>query len=71
MLRLADAVGASGLAVYAIVALILFVIAFLVILIQIAAPARTSLYERASRMPLDDSTSQSPGEFARHGGFPQ
>jgi hypothetical protein len=60
MIRLSDVVGASGLAGYAIAALILFIVAFLFVLIPIVAPARSAFYERASRMPLDDDTSPAP-----------
>ncbi len=60
MIRLSDIVGASGLSGYAIVALVLFFIAFVLILIPIVAPQRDAFYERASRMPLDDSTPQTP-----------
>lgn len=65
MLRLSDAVGAAGFVDFAIVALILFFLAFLLVLIPILAPARNALYERASRMPLDDGI-QTPAH-AREG----
>ena len=54
MIHLADAVGASGLAFYAIVAMVLFIIAFLLILIPILAPGRAARYERARLLPLDE-----------------
>jgi uncharacterized membrane protein YtjA (UPF0391 family) len=53
---LADAVGASGLSGYAIVALVLFVFAFVLILIPLMAPSRDAEYEADGRMPLDDLT---------------
>ncbi|MFI5312172.1 MAG: cbb3-type cytochrome oxidase subunit 3 [Gemmatimonadales bacterium] len=61
MTRLSDAVGASGLAGYAIVALVMFLIAFVLVLIPIFAPARRATYDRASMMPFDDDTSPAPG----------
>lgn len=60
MVRLSDIVGASGLAGYAIVALVLFFVAFLFVLIPIFAPARKSLYDRAARLPLDDPPGSAP-----------
>ena len=60
MIRLSDIVGASGLAGYAIVALVLFIIAFLVVLIPIFAPARKGMYDRAARMPLDEPAPPAP-----------
>jgi hypothetical protein len=56
MKSLADVVGASGLSGYAIVALVLFVFAFLLILIPLMAPSRDAEYEADGRMPLDDLT---------------
>ena len=62
MQRLSDVVSASGLAGYAVVALVLFFIAFILILIPIASHGRDALYERASRMPLDDAVPDSSRE---------
>ncbi|MBI1809400.1 MAG: cbb3-type cytochrome c oxidase subunit 3 [Gemmatimonadetes bacterium] len=62
MRSIADVVGASGLSGYAIVALILFFLAFLAVLAAVLSPARSSYYERAGRLPLDDLTPQTPRE---------
>jgi len=59
---IADVVGASGLSGYAIVALILFFLAFVVVLGSVLSPSRSSYYERAGRIPLDDLTPQTPRE---------
>jgi hypothetical protein len=56
MKSLADVVGASGLSGYAIVALVLFVFAFLLILIPLVAPSRDAEFEADGRLPLDDLT---------------
>ena len=56
MKSLADVVGASGLSGYAIVALVLFVFAFLLILIPLMAPSRNADFEADGRLPLDDLT---------------
>jgi cbb3-type cytochrome oxidase subunit 3 len=60
MVRLSDIVGASGLAGYAIVALVLFFAAFLLVLIPIFAPARREMFDRAARMPLDEPAPGAP-----------
>lgn len=54
MTRLSDVVGASGLAGYAVVALILFVFAFLLVLYTIVAPSRRAQQQRAAMLPFDD-----------------
>jgi|GEM_PF-773555 len=54
MIRLSDIVGASGLAGYAIVALILFVFAFLLVLVNVYAPSRRAQHERAATLPFDE-----------------
>ncbi len=56
MIRLADIVGASGLSGYAIVALVLFVFAFVLVLIPVLAPGKQGDYTAASRLPFEDST---------------
>ncbi len=56
MKSLSDVVGASGLSGYAIVALVLFVFAFVLILIPLIAPSRNAEYEADGRLPLDDLT---------------
>ena len=60
MKSLADVMGASGLSSYAIVALVLFFAAFILVLVRIFAPSRRKEYERDSRMPLDDDHPQNP-----------
>jgi len=59
MTRLSDVVGASGLAGYAVVALILFVFAFLLVLYTIVAPSRRAQQQRAALLPFDDGTDPS------------
>lgn len=62
MRSLADVVSASGLSGYAIAALILFFLAFVAVLARVLWPSRSSYYDRAGRMPLDDQTPQTPRE---------
>lgn len=53
-MSLTEIMSAAGLSRYAEVALVLFFLAFLVILWRIYAPSRKRALERASRIPLDD-----------------
>jgi cbb3-type cytochrome oxidase subunit 3 len=59
-MRLSDIMAQAGLAGYAEIALVVFFVAFLVIVIAIFAPARRRDWERAGRMPLEDDTPQTP-----------
>ena len=54
MIHLADIVGASGLAGYAIVALLLFLFAFALVSFTIFAPSRRAQHDRAALLPFDD-----------------
>lgn len=59
-MRLSDIMSAANLSAYAEVAMILFIVAFVVIVIAIFAPGRQRMYDAASRMPLDDEHPQTP-----------
>lgn len=59
-MRLSDIMGAADLSAYAEVAMILFLAAFVAIVIAIFAPGRRQTYDAASRMPLDDEHPQTP-----------
>jgi cbb3-type cytochrome oxidase subunit 3 len=59
-MRLSDIMANAGLAGWAQVALVLFLIAFLVILVAIFAPSRRREFDRASKMPLDDENPTTP-----------
>jgi cbb3-type cytochrome oxidase subunit 3 len=58
--KLSDIVSGAGLAAYAEIALILFFLAFLVIVVTTMAKGRNASFEAASRMPLDDIHPQEP-----------
>ena len=60
-MKLSDIMAHAGLAGYAEVALVLFLLAFAVILWRVFLPSRTAEYERAARLPLDDETIIHPG----------
>lgn len=53
-MKLSDVVGASGLSGYAIVALVLFVAAFVTVLILTFRPGVKAKHEYDARLPLDD-----------------
>ncbi len=65
-MRLSDIMAHAGLTGYAEVALVIFLVAFLAIVIAVFAPGRRKDWERAGRMPLDDDTPQTPRQ--RRGG---
>jgi len=53
-MTLTDLMSNSGLVIFAEVALILFFIAFLVVVARIFAPGRRREMDAASRLPLED-----------------
>ena len=62
-MRLSDIMSHAGLAAYAIEAMLLFMLAFVMILGNVLRRSRHGEYERAGRLPLDDeSPSRPPGE---------
>ena len=61
-MRLTDLMSNSGLAIYAEVALVLFMIAFVVIAIWIFRPSRKETLDRASRLPLEENGSPTDKE---------
>lgn len=58
MKSLSDVVGASGLAVYAEIALVIFFVVFVAIAIRVAFMKKKDL-EHVSRLPLDDESAAS------------
>ena len=56
MTRLADIVGASGLSIYAIVALVLFLVAFFLVVAALMAPRSRERYDRDALLPFDDGS---------------
>lgn len=59
-MRLSDIMSNAGLAGYAEIALILFMVAFIAIVIRIFWPGRRKEMQAAARMPLDDERPQEP-----------
>ena len=59
-MKRSDSLSAAGLSWYAEVALVLFMLAFLLVLWRVFKPSAKAKYDRAARMPLDDDTPQTP-----------
>jgi len=57
-MKLVDVMSASGLSIYAIVALVLFVGAFVAVVAMIFAPGASAQHKYASQLPLDDDSVQ-------------
>lgn len=55
-MKLSDVVGNSGLSIYAEIALVIFVLAFLAILVWLFRPGAKERFGRDARIPLDDET---------------
>jgi cbb3-type cytochrome oxidase subunit 3 len=55
-MSLTEIMSSAGLTRYPEIALLLFVFAFLVILVRVFMPSRKRGFDRAARMPLDDDT---------------
>jgi len=62
MRSLADVVSASGLAIYAEVALVLFTLVFVAIVWRVLGPGRARDFEAARLLPLEDGTAPRSGE---------
>jgi len=67
-MKLSDIMAAAGLSGWAEAALVLFLVAFVAILITVFAPSRRGEFEAASQMPLHDDEPLTPR--VRTGGQP-
>ena len=56
-MSLTDIMSSAGLAFYAEVALVLFLVVFLVVVVRLFLPSRRREMDEASRLPLDDDDS--------------
>ena len=54
MKSLTDVVSGAGLSVYAEVALVIFLVAFVGIVISLFAPGKRRMYEHLRRLPIED-----------------
>lgn len=68
-MKLVDVMSNAGLSVYAVVALVLFLSAFLAVVFLILMPGSRERFAEAARLPLDDdSTPRTPaGSGSNHG----
>lgn len=57
-MKLADVMSASGLSIYAIVALLLFVGAFVAVVVLTFRPGTRERHARDARLPLEDDIQQ-------------
>ena len=66
MKSLTDVVSGAGLSLYAEVALVIFLLAFLGVVISLFVPSRQVMYEHLRRLPIDSDTSaHAPGAACR------
>ena len=66
-MKLVDVMSASGLSMYAIVALLLFVAAFVGVLLMILSPGSAERHAQASRLPFEDDSPRSQRTGSDHG----
>lgn len=66
-MKLTDVMSASGLSMYAIVALLLFVAAFVMVVAMILAPGSSERMRAAAQLPLDDDTRPPQGTGSDNG----
>jgi cbb3-type cytochrome oxidase subunit 3 len=59
-MSLTDLMSGANLDAYAQVALLLFLLAFVIVVIRLFTPGRRAFFDRAARMPLDDDTPTDP-----------
>jgi cbb3-type cytochrome oxidase subunit 3 len=60
-MKLSDVVGHSGLSGYAEIALVLFLVAFAIVVARLLWPAKPGALDHVSRLPLDDETPSAGG----------
>lgn len=63
-MRLSDIVSHAGLAIYAQIALVIFILAFIAIVIAVFRPSRKAAFDRFRHLPLDDDQTPNGREDA-------
>lgn len=53
-MKLSDIMSAAGLTLYPRIALVLFLLAFLIVIVRLLLPGRRAQWERTAALPLDD-----------------
>jgi cbb3-type cytochrome oxidase subunit 3 len=68
-MKLSDIMGHANLAIYAEIAMVLFMAVFLAVSIRIWLPGKAKDYAEAARLPLDDdpTPAAAPRRTANHG----
>jgi hypothetical protein len=64
-MKLSDVVSHSGLAGYAEVALVFFLVAFAAVALRTFWPGRGAHWSRVSRLPLEDGAGEAPAKEDR------
>lgn len=64
-MKLSDIVGHAGLELYPQIALVLFLIAFAIVVVRLFLPSQQALYKRGARMALDDADAPTTPPTAR------
>ena len=64
MKSLSDVVSGAGLSGYAEIALVIFVLAFLGVVISLFLPSRQRMYERLRHLPIDSETGPAAADRA-------
>jgi cbb3-type cytochrome oxidase subunit 3 len=65
-MKLSDIVSGAGLSGYAEIALVLFLLAFLGVVVSLFLPSRQRTYERMRHIMLDRDSSDDSGEDTSH-----
>lgn len=59
-MSLVDVMSGAGLAIYAEVSIVIFLVVFVAIVVRTYRPSRRAEFEETGRLPLDDETADSP-----------
>ena len=67
-MKLSDIMSAAGLSTYAEIALVIFLLAFIAVVVSLVAPGRQRTYERMRHLPIAADTPDATvrGEDAPH-----
>jgi cbb3-type cytochrome oxidase subunit 3 len=64
-MKLSDVMSHAGLSIYAEIALVLFLVAFVAVVVRTFLPSRRREMDEASRLPLNDEPRAVPREGAK------
>ena len=66
-MKLSDIMSAAGLTIYPRIALILFLLAFLIVVVRLLLPGHRAQWEHTAALPLDDVNDRFAGATHREG----